>query len=100
MNKERELYVSINSHLHIRQSYDTLTVQNILKELEELEQVSETSLNLARFISDNMMAIKTILYKFDKHFEKIYGKVSFTYTQRKIKSKNSDLLYILQFKVI
>jgi SPX domain protein involved in polyphosphate accumulation len=99
MNKERELYVSINSHLHIRESYETLIIQNILKELEELYMVSEVALNLTKYISQNMLAIKTILNKFDKHFEKVYGKISFAYAQKKIEAKNSDLLYILQFKV-
>jgi SPX domain protein involved in polyphosphate accumulation len=99
MNKERELYVSINSHLHIRQTYETFNIQNIVKELEELWNVSEVALNLTKYISLNMMAIKAILNKFDRNFEKVYGKISFAYAQKKIQAKNSDLLYILQFKV-
>jgi SPX domain protein involved in polyphosphate accumulation len=99
MNKERELYVSINSHLHLRQSYEEFSIYNLAKELNELYSVSEVALNLTQYISQNMMAIKSILNKFDKHFEKVYGKISFAYAERKIAAKNSDLLYILQFKV-
>lgn len=100
MSKERELYVSINSHLHLRQSYDTFNLENIKRESEELWRIAESALTLSKFIHINMLAIKKILKKFDKHLGKIYEKISSKYIREKIESKNSDLLYILQFKVI
>jgi SPX domain protein involved in polyphosphate accumulation len=98
--KERELYVSINSHLHIRETFNTFKVYNIMKEYEELCNISQETKNLSRFINQNMKGLRYILSKFDKYFEKYCNKQSFHYIDRKIKSKNSDLLYILQFKVI
>jgi hypothetical protein len=100
VNRERELYVQINSHLHIRQTYDTFNLKNIAKEYEELTKISQTSFNISKFINDNMTAIKKILKKFDKKFEQLFGRIALRYIQRKLESRNSDLLYILQFKII
>jgi SPX domain protein involved in polyphosphate accumulation len=98
-SKERELYVSINSHLHIRNTYETFNVKQITKELEELWKISLFALNITKFVSYNIHALKTILNKFDKHFEKNYGRISSVCARNIIQSKNADLLYILQFKV-
>jgi MFS family permease len=100
VNKERELYVSINSHLHIRQSYDTFNLKSILKEYEELEKISQVAYSITKYIDLNMTALKKILKKWDKKFETYYGNISLKYIQKKLESKNSDLLYILQFKII
>ena len=99
INRERELYISINSHLHIRQSFDSFDTYNIIKEFEELWKISVTALNLSIFINQNMSALRIILNKFDKHFNQYYNNTTLKYIDRKIKAKNSDLLYILQFKV-
>lgn len=100
VNRERELYVSINSHLHIRQTFDSFNLRNIEKEFEELYNISLVTFNISKFIQMNMTAIKKILKKFDRNFEEFYGKISLKYIQKKLECKNSDLLYILQFKII
>lgn len=100
VTKERELYVSINSHLHIRQTFQTFDLRNIEKEFEELYNISYLTYNITKFIHLNMMAIKKILKKFDRNFEELYGRISLKYIQRKIECKNSDLLYVLHFKII
>jgi hypothetical protein len=98
-SKERELYVSINSHLHSRSDYENFTVKQITKELDELWRISLFALNITKFVSYNIKALKTVLNKFDKHFEKNYGQISSVCARNIIQSKNKDLLYILQFKV-
>jgi hypothetical protein len=100
MNKERELYISINSHLHIRQTYENFDLKSIAREFIELNKISSVTLNITKFIDLNMTAIKTILKKFDDKFSDFYGRISIKYIQKKLESKNSDLLYILQFKII
>ena len=100
VNKERELYVSINSHLHIRQTFETFDLRNIEKEFEELYNISYLTFNISKYIHLNMTAIQKILKKFDRNFEELYGRISLKYIQRKLECKNSDLLYILQFKII
>jgi hypothetical protein len=98
-NRERELYVSINSRLHQRQNYENFTIKQISKELEELWKISVFALNLTKFVSVNIKALKMILNRFDKNFEKNYGRISSVCAQKMIESKNADLLYILKFKV-
>lgn len=100
VNKERDLYVQINSHLHIRQQYETFNLLHISKEFEELNKLSLVTYNLSKFINDNMLAIQNILRKFDKKFQNFCGKISLPYIKQKLDMKNSDLLYILQFKII
>lgn len=98
--KERELYVLINSHLHIRQSYEGLSLANVKKEIIEIKKISNIALNVSKFIHLNMIAIKRILKKFDKNFQHILGKITFPYIQKKLELKHSDLLYILNLKII
>jgi nitrate/nitrite-specific signal transduction histidine kinase len=98
-SKERELYISINSHLHNRINYDKLNLRQINKELEDLWKISSFALNITKFVSYNVKALRMILNKFDKHFERKYGKISSVCARNIIQSKNADLIYILQFKV-
>jgi SPX domain protein involved in polyphosphate accumulation len=97
--KERDLYIAINSHLHIRETFNTFNTYNIMKEYEELCLIANEAKNLTSFVNMNMIALKHSLLKFDYYFEKYYSKQCSSYIERKIKAKNSDLLYILQFKV-
>jgi SPX domain protein involved in polyphosphate accumulation len=99
ITKERELYININSHLHLRQTYDTFNIANLSKELEELWKISLTTLNITKFIHLNMIAIKKILKKFDKHLTQYFGNTVSKFIKEKLDSQNSDLVYMLKFKV-
>lgn len=98
--KERELYVLINSRLHIRDSYGNFSFSQLIKEIFEIKKISQIALNLSKFIHLNMTSIKKILKKFDKNFYHIYGKVTMLYIYKKLELKHSDLLYILNLKII
>jgi hypothetical protein len=98
--KERELYVSINSHLHIKQSYESFSLANIKKEIIEINKISSIALSVSKFIHLNMISIKKILKKFDKNFQHIFGRITFPFIQKKLELKHSDLLYILNLKII
>ena len=52
------------------------------------------------FINDNMMAIKKILKKFDKKFSNYFGNIRPKYILDNLSKQNSDLEYLLQFKII
>ena len=100
IGKERELYININSHLHIRTNYDQFSYYNIHSELEELINISTLTLKISNFVNLNIIAIKKILKKFDKKTKYVFGKSSYDYISKEIESNNSDLLYLLQFKII
>jgi hypothetical protein len=55
---------------------------------------------LNAFINDNMMAIKKILKKFDKKFYNYFGNMGPKYILDNLIMQNSDLEYLLQFKII
>lgn len=96
---ERELYVQINSHLHIRSSYSIFKSSRINSELNELNLIAYVTLNLLNYIEINMTALNKILKKFNKKINQS-GDFSSQYIKEKLESKNSDLLYIFQFKII
>lgn len=100
IQNERKLYVAINSHLHIRQNYDTFSIQQISKELDDLKHTAQYTYNIINYISINLNALKNLLRLFDKSFKSIYGELSALYISNKINTAGSDLAYILRFKII
>ena len=56
--------------------------------------------SLNAFINDNMKAIKKILKKFDKKFSNYFGNIGPKYIIENLSKQNSDLEYLLQFKII
>lgn len=99
VSKERELYVSINSHLHISKSYSTFELSSIKKEYDQLINISRITLELSKFSYYNIIAILKILKKFDRNFQSHFGKIERSYLKQKLNDKNSDLVYIVQLKV-
>lgn len=69
------------------------------KELEELIGISAYTINLCNFINLNMTAIKKILKKFDKKFSHVFKNISVSFIKDASQGSNSNLIYILQFKV-
>lgn len=96
---ERELYVQINSHLHVRTNYSTFNNPRINAESNELNFIAYVTLNLLNYIDMNMTAVNKILKKYNKKITR-NGDFSDQYIKDKLESKNSDLLYIFQFKII
>lgn len=100
LNKERELYLLVNSHLHIRKNYNSFDLSSMIKELNELFRISIYIMKLENYINLNLVALRKILKKFDKNFTTVFGKISFKYLSKKLDGNNSDLIYLIQFKII
>jgi hypothetical protein len=98
--KEKELYKSINSHLHIKQSYENFGLSNLKKEIFEIEKLTNSALKISNFVELNLTAIKKILKKFDKKFSSYFSRISFSYIKKKLESKHSDLTYLITLKII
>ena len=99
-NKERNLYNKINTCLVSKEKYYSLNESEIENEFNQLIYLSEQTQSLATFICDNIEAIKKILLKFDKHFQKLETHVYNDYIVAKCAFKNSDLLKLLNFTAI
>jgi len=102
-NKERALYKNINESLHAKDYYEKLDLFAFVNEFKKLKETSELSLKLSNFIYYNLNAVLKILKKFDKKIitqkYKDY-KIRFNYIQTKIEEQNSDILYLIKFKMI
>ena len=96
----KQLYTKINKHLYLQTSYSSYKIEDIIKELGNLRLTLYLAKCLNAFINDNMMAIKKILKKFDKKFYNYFGNFGPKYILDNLCMQNSDLEYLLQFKVI
>jgi hypothetical protein len=100
VQQERELYLQINTRLHIRTKYETFSLAQLEKELEELQTLSSYATSLSCYIYLNITGMAKILKKFDKKFKRYNLKFSQNFIVEKYQKKNSDLLYIHQYKIL
>jgi len=102
-NKEKVLYKKINEYLHMKEDYPNFELGDFLNHYKQLKELSELSLNLSNFIYFNLKAVIKILKKFDKKIitpqhKDLYMRIN--YIQAKIEEQNSDILYLIKFKMI
>ena len=97
---KKQLHNKINRNLLSSTNYSKYNIQEILKEVGELRKTIYLAKCLNAFINDNMMAIKKILKKFDKNFYNYFGNFGPKYILDNLCMQNSELEYLLQFKII
>ena len=96
-DKEKELYLDINKILHKKNSYNSFNNQKILSEYNKLTNLAISTTKLASYIYMNILIIDQLLKKYDERFEK---KIYYEYIIEILDSSNSDLGYILQYKLL
>ena len=96
----KQLHTKVNKHLYTQTNYSSYNIDDIIKELGNLRITMYSAKCLNEFINDNMMAIKKILKKFDKKFYNYFGNFGPKYILDNLCMQNSDLEYLLQFKII
>ena len=102
-NRERTLYQKINKLLHVKPEYPNFEVGDFLNQYNEINDLSLFSLKISNFIYYNLKAIIKILKKYDK---KVIGpdfknlQIKINYIQAKLEEQNSDILYLIKFKMI
>jgi len=102
-NKERTLFKRLNESLHLKDSYGNFDLATYLNELKKLKELSDLSLKMSYFIFYNLKAVIKILKKFDKKVITPKNKdyqIKMNYIQTKIEEQNSDILYLIKFKII
>ena len=102
-NKEKTLYKKINEYLHFKDDIPNFELGDFLNQYKQLKELSELSLNMSNFIFYNLKALIKILKKFDKKVITPQHKdllIRINYIQTKIEEQNSDILYLLKFKMI
>ena len=100
VSQEKELYKRVNGHCYGTAIYKDYNILNVYNEIKELSLTLKLAKQLNCFINDNVMALKKILKKFDKKYQKYFGIIAPKYILTHLTSQNSDLEYLLQFKLI
>ena len=101
--KEKQLYKDINVYLHIKDDYTNYGLEDYLSQYQELQKVSITDLNLSNYVYYNLKACIKILKKFDKKVIGLKDKdnhIKINYIITKLEEQNSDILYLINFKMI
>ena len=89
--------------MHLKEEYQNFGLGDFLNQYKGLKELSELSLNMSYFIYYNLKALIKILKKFDKKIVTSQNKdyyIKINYIQTKIEEQNSDILYLLKFKMI
>ena len=97
---KKQLHNKINKHLYTQTNYLSYTTKEFSKEIDNIRNTTYLAKCLNDFINDNMMAIKKILKKFDKKFSNFFGNLGPKYILDNLSKQNSELEYLLQFKII
>ena len=100
VQQERELYLKINIRLHARKKYESFSLSQIKKELNELYDLSKYAGSISSYIHINITGLSKILKKFDKKFIRYNLNFAKNFILEKYQKKNSDLLYIHQYKIL
>ena len=100
VQQERELYLKINLRLHARKRYEVFPMIQVDKELDELQSLSNFSTSISSFVYINITGMYKILKKFDKKFKRYNLNFTRKFIIEKYNKKNSDLLYINQYKIL
>ena len=97
---KKQLHNKLNKHLYTQTNYLSYNIEEIIKEINNIRNTTYLAKCLNAFINDNMMAIKKILKKFDKNFSNYFGNIGPKYILDNLSKQNSELEYLLQFKII
>ena len=101
--EEKHLYKNINKYLHIKDDFDNYTLDDYLTQYSELKDLSVASFKISKFVYYNLKSLIKILKKFDK---KIIGskdkenQIQNSYVISKLEDQNSDILYLINLKMI
>ena len=91
VTQERELYLQINTRLHVRKRYRKFTLIQLKKELQELKTLSTYATSLSCYIYLNMTGMAKIMKKFEKKFKRYNFNFTKNFVIEKYQKKNSDL---------
>ena len=86
--------------MHVRKKYQKFSLVQLHKELIELKTLSSYATSLSCYIYLNITGMSKIMKKFDKKFKRYNFNFTKNFVIEKYQKKNSDLLYIHQYKIL
>ena len=99
---EKNIFMRINEHSNNRKKYATMSEKELLDELVDLTDITYLMYSFYSYIDLNVQAVQEILKYFDNHFQIINHNICMNklYFKKYLTKKESDLKYILSFKII
>ena len=99
---EKNIFMRVNNHSSSRKKYETMTENQLLEELSDLTDITYLMYSFYSYIDLNVQAIQEILKYFDDNFQILNHNISMNklYFKKYLSKKDSDLKYILSFKII
>ena len=84
----------------MRKRYGKINLVQLKKELQELKSLSTYATSLSCYIYLNLTGMAKIMKKFEKKFKRYNFNFTKNFVIEKYLKKNSDLLYIHQYKIL
>ena len=99
---EKNIFTRINKHSYSRQKYETMNKDELLEELSDLTDITYLMYSFYSYIDLNIEAVHEILKYFDDHFQILNDDIPMNklFFRKYLSKKESDLKYILSFKII
>jgi hypothetical protein len=100
--KEKEIYTQTNEHLYKRKNIDKMEENEVLQELNDLTEIAYLTYSFYLYADLNIEAVHQILKYFDEHFMSVNDNTSLNelYFNKYLSKNESDLKYILSFKIV
>ena len=99
---EKNIFMRVNDHSYTRQKYEKMSKEELLEELVDLTDITYLMYSFYSYIDLNIQAIHEVLKYFDDHFQILNHNISIhkLFFKKNLSKKESDLKYILSFKII
>ena len=99
---EKNIFTRINKHSYSRQKYEKMNKDELLEELSDLTDITYLMYSFYSYIDLNIEAVHEILKYFDDHFQILNDDIPMNklFFRKYLSKKESDLKYILSFKII
>ena len=102
LTKEKEIFTKTNEHLYKKKKIDMMGEDEVLQELNDLTEIAYLTYSFYLYADLNIEAVHQILKYFDEHFMSLNDNTSLNklYFKKYLSQNESDLKYILSFKII
>ena len=99
---EKNIFMRVNEHSNTRKKYREMNDNELLEELIDLTDITYLLYSFYSYIDLNIKAVQEVLKYFDEHFQLLNHNISIKdlYIKKYLAKKDSDLRYILSFKII
>ena len=102
LNIEKEIFTRTNEHLYKRKNIEKMDENEVLQELNDLTEIAYLTYSFYLYADLNVEAVHQILIYFDEHFMPVNDNTSLNelYFKKYLSQNESDLKYILSYKIV